>query len=166
MEQTLYLAHHGILGQKWGIRRYQNFDGTLTPAGKQRYAKDISLAEKEKGSGYLKRQNDRSMVGYKEVFNKREDAGNKLARQRFNELYDKDERNWEFDKNGNVAIRKDLIRAGKKYLNEMASIRLERMGYEANKNNIDYLKKQDWFQKSLDINLYGVGVGVVYDRIK
>ena len=30
------LAHHGILGQKWGVRRYQNEDGTLTPAGKRR----------------------------------------------------------------------------------------------------------------------------------
>lgn len=32
-----YLAHHGILGQKWGVRRYQNEDGTLTEAGKQKY---------------------------------------------------------------------------------------------------------------------------------
>lgn len=31
-----YLEHHGILGQKWGVRRYQNEDGTLTDAGKQR----------------------------------------------------------------------------------------------------------------------------------
>lgn len=31
------LAHHGILGQKWGVRRYQNSDGTLTEAGKKRY---------------------------------------------------------------------------------------------------------------------------------
>jgi hypothetical protein len=33
------LAHHGILGQKWGIRRYQNPNGTLTEAGYLRYGK-------------------------------------------------------------------------------------------------------------------------------
>lgn len=32
-----YLAHHGIIGQRWGVRRYQNEDGSLTPAGKKRY---------------------------------------------------------------------------------------------------------------------------------
>lgn len=36
MEYELY--HHGILGMHWGIRRYQNKDGTLTSAGKKRYA--------------------------------------------------------------------------------------------------------------------------------
>lgn len=34
--ETNYLAHHGILGQKWGIRRYQNPDGSLTDAGRKR----------------------------------------------------------------------------------------------------------------------------------
>ena len=36
-----YVAHHGVLGMKWGIRRYQNKDGSLTPKGKARlYGKD------------------------------------------------------------------------------------------------------------------------------
>ena len=34
-----YLMHHGILGQKWGVRRFENPDGTLTEAGKKRYGK-------------------------------------------------------------------------------------------------------------------------------
>lgn len=33
----MHLCHHGILGQKWGVRRYRNKDGTLTAAGKSRY---------------------------------------------------------------------------------------------------------------------------------
>lgn len=32
-----YLEHHGILGQKWGVRRFQNPDGSLTAEGKARY---------------------------------------------------------------------------------------------------------------------------------
>ena len=35
------LFHYGIKGQKWGIRRFQNEDGTLTPAGKSRYGNDV-----------------------------------------------------------------------------------------------------------------------------
>ena len=31
------LCHHGILGQRWGVRRFQNPDGSLTTAGKKRY---------------------------------------------------------------------------------------------------------------------------------
>ena len=35
-----YLSHHGIKGQRWGIRRYQNEDGSLTAAGKKRSTKN------------------------------------------------------------------------------------------------------------------------------
>lgn len=39
------IYHHGIKGQKWGIRRYQNEDGSLTAAGKKRYSEDSSYTE-------------------------------------------------------------------------------------------------------------------------
>lgn len=39
-----FLAHHGIKGQKWGIRRFQNPDGTLTKAGKQRAVEQRNIS--------------------------------------------------------------------------------------------------------------------------
>lgn len=50
MENTVHsdeLQHWGIKGQKWGQRRYQNKDGSLTPLGQKRYNKEVEKLKKE-----------------------------------------------------------------------------------------------------------------------
>ena len=59
------LSHHGILGQKWGVRRFQNSDGSLTAAGKKKISKEYKKAsiagdtalQKNYSSMYLKTYN-------------------------------------------------------------------------------------------------------------
>lgn len=41
------LKHWGVKGQKWGVRRYQNKDGSLTPAGQKRYNKEMEKLKAE-----------------------------------------------------------------------------------------------------------------------
>lgn len=53
------LAHFGIKGMKWGVRRYQNRDGSLTPAGKKRYADDDSSSVKNMSDQELREKINR-----------------------------------------------------------------------------------------------------------
>lgn len=48
------LYHHGIKGQRWGIRRYQNKDGSLTAAGQKRYDRDIRENNAKKKDNRIK----------------------------------------------------------------------------------------------------------------
>ena len=57
-QNTDELYHHGILGMKWGVRRYQNKDGSLTPKGKKRYSEDYNESRNIKRKGIKRMSND------------------------------------------------------------------------------------------------------------
>lgn len=63
------LYHYGVKGMKWGVRRYQNADGTLTSKGKARQAKQTKKAQKkwDKNASRQRHEVGRS-TGPKEVF--------------------------------------------------------------------------------------------------
>lgn len=63
------LMHHGIKGMRWGVRRFQNKDGSLTPAGKKRYDVDIEGAKKnlekaKQAEKQAKRDYNRASLSY------------------------------------------------------------------------------------------------------
>ena len=71
------LYHYGIKGQKWGVRRYQNEDGSLTAAGRKKYGYTDSGKETGANSGYKSKRsankNEEDNVAYK--YNKAGESG-------------------------------------------------------------------------------------------
>lgn len=66
------LYHHGIKGQRWGIRRYQNEDGTLTAEGRKRYGKGLGEYGTEKQGVIRKLATGDWLLGSKQLGERRE----------------------------------------------------------------------------------------------
>lgn len=102
------IYHHGVKGQKWGVRRFQNEDGTFTEAGKKRYGRLIDLREKidqthprdsqgRKIKGVYKNSPEREKLvsDYKRMLTKYD---NKFTGETSSDLYDAIEENMKHQK--------------------------------------------------------------------
>ena len=69
--------HHGVKGQKWGVRRYQNPDGTLTDAGKRRYGYGLS----EKGTWKYERKHNKAYTELSRDLDKAKRAESKASKK-------------------------------------------------------------------------------------
>lgn len=76
------LRHWGVKGMKWGVRRYRNTDGTLTPAGQKRYERDQrENSGKKKGNKVGEANPDKWVREDMERSKRLADAGSNLNRE-------------------------------------------------------------------------------------
>ena len=68
-EDDIGLQHSGVMGMRWGVRRYQNEDGTLTPLGRVHYGRQL---KKWKRKGYLDENGMMNIKGYTKLSKKDE----------------------------------------------------------------------------------------------
>ena len=98
------LEHHGILGMKWGVRRYQNEDGSLTAAGKKRYntMQDASSYARQKGDFWKNSYEDakKDMKKYEEKY-----SGEEGVKRYKKDMFDDDEMT---DEDARQAIKADM----------------------------------------------------------
>lgn len=129
-----YLCHWGIKGMRWGIRRYQNKDGTLTPLGKQRLQEKIG--EVENIDRLSSKQQEKKLRELNSELESTKKKGYKKWADDFGyEDFDDDDKKYEFEKELDY-IKYDInstqlwLNASKELSKKLSEIETQSKGYE------------------------------------
>lgn len=130
------LYHHGILGMKWGVRRYQNEDGSLTSAGKKRYSREYERTA-QKVMNKLNKNANRIRIN---AYNKAADEANNGGIEAFNAQQEK--------KYGKNFFKRDAYAEEyNKWFNERVGANMDLLLLDFYSNDKDFKKGQSLVDK-------------------
>ena len=130
------LYHHGIKGQKWGVRRFQNKDGSLTPAGKKRISKQYKKIAVATTKDIADNAANLWVDAYNKSAQEMNDGGidkfNKAQRKKYGENY--------AERDGYMSDYEELF-------DKVMTKNLNQVKYEFMSNNSNYKKSKELVDK-------------------